>query len=147
MKISKLKEDSCESVVSEEHGQPISPTSLCSRSITSKDEQIKDASQPLVEKRGSVIRIRLSRKPPAGETPLTESPAEVVTSSSLDSIITRNGHREVASTSAVELVAGPSHPKTVVLEPETQYESLLDQWVPPALRLECDESEDLGWLL
>ncbi|KAI4374910.1 hypothetical protein MLD38_012846 [Melastoma candidum] len=147
MRISKLKEDSCESVVTEEQGQPISPTSHCSLSITSKDEQTKDASQPIVEKRGSVIRIRLSRKQPGGETSPSKSPAEVVTSSSQDSRGTTNGHGEVASTSAIEPGIGPFRSKSTVLEPEGQYELLLDQWVPMPLGLESDESEDLDWLL
>lgn len=95
---------------------------------------------------GSVFKIRLSsRKQPAAETPSTKSPAKVVTSSSLDSRRT-DGHIELASTSALEPVAGPSHSKRVVFETELGYESLLDQWVPPSLNLESDASEDLDWL-
>ncbi|KAI4389985.1 hypothetical protein MLD38_002144 [Melastoma candidum] len=150
MRISKSKEDSCESVLSEEHGQPISPTSIFSVFNVSKSEESKAASQPFVEKRGSIIRIRLKpHKQPVPETSLAEPPAILVSSTVPDSRL-REAHCEVASTSglaSLEPAAVPPCSEGLFLEPESQYDSLLDQWVPASLNVKGDTSDDLDWIL
>ncbi|KAI4339941.1 hypothetical protein MLD38_024824 [Melastoma candidum] len=145
--ISKSKEDSCKSVLSEEHGQPFSRTSIFSLSNVSKSEESKAASQPFVEKRGSIIRIRFKRT--VLETSLAKPPTILLPSTVPDSRV-REDHREVASTSgrgSLAPVAIAPCSEGLFPEPGSQYDSLLDQWVPAPLNVEGDASDDLDWIL